>query len=116
MQGKIVRWNEERGFGFVKEEITGTEIFIHISTLNIRNPPPEVGEEIEFETTFDDNKGKTEVKTAKYLNRTAPVKTSKNKYHKHHQHHRRPYKNKSLPWIWLLVGIIIILLALLLGK
>ncbi|MBR1376029.1 MAG: DUF3465 domain-containing protein [Cardiobacteriaceae bacterium] len=82
MQGKIVRWNEERGFGFVKEEITGTEIFIHISTLNIRNPPPEIGEEIDFETTFDDKKGKTEVKKAVYLNRTAPlyVKKEQHKY------------------------------------
>ena len=69
MQGTIIRWDNERGFGFVKEEITGTEIFIHISTLNIRNPAPEIGEKIEFETTFNEQKGKTEVKQATYLDK-----------------------------------------------
>ena len=50
MQGIIIRWDDERGFGFVKEEITKTEIFVHISAFNFVNPRTEVGDKIEFDT------------------------------------------------------------------
>lgn len=98
MQGKIVRWDETRGFGFVKEEITGTEIFIHISALNIRNPPPEVGEGVEFETAYNEQKGRTEVKQAAYRDKNrkavlelaqAPRK-SPARQRKHHADPNRP--------------------------
>lgn len=106
MQGKIVRWNEERGFGFVKEEITGTEIFIHISTLNIRNPRPEIGEEIEFETTFDDKKGKTEVKSARF---TDPNRKRLVPQKRHKKSHAPQEENSMLSWI---IGAIILVLIL----
>lgn len=129
MQGTIIRWDNERGFGFVKEEITGTEIFIHISTLNIRNPAPEIGEKIEFETTFNEQKGKTEVKQATYLDknrkhitpkieRTTPEikltipKTKQYAPHRKQSKQNRPnqhHKEEKQPiWLWIVVGIIVI--------
>ena len=44
MQGKIVRWVDDRAFGFIQEPTTGVEIFAHISVFEIQNPPPKVGE------------------------------------------------------------------------
>ena len=122
MQGTIIRWDNERGFGFVKEEITGTEIFIHISTLNIRNPAPEIGEKIEFETTFNEQKGKTEVKQATYLdkNRKHTSTTSKAKPHALHRKQNRSnqyHKKEKQPiWLWIAMGVIAIAIIFALFK
>ena len=136
MQGKIVRWDEARGFGFVKEEITGTEIFIHISALNIRNPPPEVGEGVEFETAYNEQKGRTEVKQAAYrdknrkavLELTQAPRKSPARQRKHHADKHRPPRSqsrrradyerrrapKSNTWLWIVVAITIV--AVIVGK
>ena len=77
MQGKIVRWIEDRAFGFIQEPTTGVEIFAHISVFEIQNPPPKVGEMVSFETKFNDDKGRTEAANVVYLNRS-PLKVVKN--------------------------------------
>ena len=136
MQGKIVRWDEARGFGFVKEEITSTEIFIHISALNIRNPPPEVGEGVEFETAYNEQKGRTEVKQAVYLDKNRPVvlelaqapkraPAQRRKYHADKNRPQRAQRNrradyerrrapKSNTWFWIVVVITVV--AVIVGK
>lgn len=77
MQGKIVRWIENRAFGFIQEPTTGVEIFAHISVFEIQNPPPKIGEMVSFETQFNDEKGRTEAANVVYLNRS-PLKVVKN--------------------------------------
>ena len=77
MQGKIVRWIEDRAFGFIQEPTTGVEIFAHISVFEIQNPPPKIGEMVSFETQFNDEKGRTEAANVVYLNRS-PLKVVKN--------------------------------------
>lgn len=136
MQGKIVRWDEARGFGFVKEEITGTEIFIHISALTIRNPPPKVGEGVEFETAYNETKGRTEVKQAVYLDKNRPVvlelaqapKRTPAQRRKQHANQNRPprvqrnrrtdYERRRAPksntWFWIVVAITVV--AVIVGK
>lgn len=135
MQGKIVRWDEARGFGFVKEEITGTEIFIHISALNIRNPPPKVGEGVAFETAYNEQKGRTEVKQAAYLDKNRPVvlelaqeprrpaqrrqtPASKHRPQRAQRNRRTDYDRRRQPksntWFWIVVAITIV--AVIVGK
>jgi cold shock CspA family protein len=48
-RGTLVRWNTEKGFGFIKPE-TGDnqDVFIHISTLKHMARKPMVGDEILF--------------------------------------------------------------------
>ena len=77
MQGKIVRWIDNRAFGFIQEPTTGVEIFAHISVFEIQNPPPTVGEMVSFETKFNDDKGRTEAVNVVYMNRS-PLKVIKN--------------------------------------
>jgi cold shock CspA family protein len=43
-EGKLVRWNEERGFGFIQSENRGKDIFLHISALKNMSRPPVVGD------------------------------------------------------------------------
>jgi cold shock CspA family protein len=48
--GTLVRWNESKGFGFIKADIeSNTDVFIHISTLKHMARKPKVGDNIEFE-------------------------------------------------------------------
>ena len=45
--GTIVKWNDERGFGFIKEDVTGSEIFAHVKDFKKRSVP-KVGEKVLF--------------------------------------------------------------------
>jgi cold shock CspA family protein len=63
-KGKLVRWNEDRGFGFIKPDNDNVDIFIHISALKSMSRAPIVGDIIHYETGFDDN-GKTRAINAK---------------------------------------------------
>lgn len=48
--GTLVRWNEDKGFGFIKPELeSADDVFIHISTLKHMARKPVVGDHIEFE-------------------------------------------------------------------
>ena len=33
LKGKLIRWNQARGFGFIKSDSINKDIFIHISAL-----------------------------------------------------------------------------------
>ncbi|MEI8572883.1 calcium-binding protein [Methylomonas sp. LW13] len=63
-RGKLVRWIDDKGFGFIKSESGGTDIFIHISALRTMSRPPVVGDIIFYETSLDD-KGKLRAINAK---------------------------------------------------
>lgn len=53
--GTIIRWNSERGFGFVRPAGKDDEVFVHISEFG-RGEPPQIGELISFEVI--DHQGK----------------------------------------------------------
>ncbi|MGX9727088.1 MAG: excalibur calcium-binding domain-containing protein [Candidatus Electronema sp. VV] len=43
-EGNLVRWNEEKGFGFIQSENRGKDVFIHISALMNMSRRPVVGD------------------------------------------------------------------------
>lgn len=43
-EGKLVRWNEEKGFGFIQSENQKKDIFLHISVLKNMSRRPVVGD------------------------------------------------------------------------
>jgi uncharacterized membrane protein YsdA (DUF1294 family)/cold shock CspA family protein len=50
--GKIVRWEEERGFGFIAPDDGGGQVFVHLNQISGRRSPC-VGEEIAFQMGKD---------------------------------------------------------------
>ena len=56
MKGTACRWNE-RGFGFIKPADGGDDLFCHVSQIGDGNMLEE-GAEVEYESVFDDRKGK----------------------------------------------------------
>ena len=47
--GTLVKWNEERGFGFVSVGQAGAEVFVHVSAFPRDGVRPQVGEMLSFE-------------------------------------------------------------------
>jgi cold shock CspA family protein len=63
-KGKLVRWIDDKGFGFIKPENGKEDIFIHISALRGMSRKPVIGDVIHYQISFD-AKGKTRAVNAK---------------------------------------------------
>jgi uncharacterized repeat protein (TIGR01451 family) len=62
-KGKLTVWKDDRGFGFIKPENGGQEVFIHITALKNSNQRPKVGETIYYQISVEKN-GKLRAKNA----------------------------------------------------
>ncbi len=47
--GTLIRWNDERGFGFIRAVSSDQEIFVHVSAFARDERRPTVGEALSFE-------------------------------------------------------------------
>jgi len=56
LQGRVIEWNDERGFGFVVQHGTKTRTFIHISAFAHRGDRPAVGDVVTYEVRQDERK------------------------------------------------------------
>lgn len=56
MEGKLVKWNDERGVGFIAPKPGGAEVFVHVSAVPRDGSRPVVGEQVSFETAVKDGK------------------------------------------------------------
>jgi uncharacterized membrane protein YsdA (DUF1294 family)/cold shock CspA family protein len=52
-QGKIAKWNDERGFGFISSSKGGDSVFFHISALPHSRRRPSVNEVVSYTPAFD---------------------------------------------------------------
>ena len=55
--GVVQKWVESRGFGFIKPNNGGEDLFVHANDITGENRSLEEGEEVEFEVA--ENRGKT---------------------------------------------------------
>lgn len=79
-KGKLVRWIDDKGFGFIKPDNGKNDIFIHISALRGMGRKPIVGDVIHYEISLDAS-GKTRAINAKIegVNQTLTVVPLKQK-------------------------------------
>lgn len=54
--GKLSKWNDERGFGFIEPASGTTEVFVHISAFPRDGVRPRIGEVVSFELEQHDGK------------------------------------------------------------
>ncbi len=81
MRGVIVKWDDEKGYGFIRIDGGNKEIFCHISDFSPRNPRPEIDEAVGFEVVSD-GKGRFSAKQIRYLNRERAVSPVYRKKHR----------------------------------
>ncbi|MCP4353874.1 MAG: cold shock domain-containing protein [Desulfobacterales bacterium] len=63
-KGQLKRWNDDKGFGFIKTDNESKDIFIHISALKGMSRRPTVGDIIYYQI-HNDNSGKSKAINAK---------------------------------------------------
>lgn len=54
--GKLIKWNDERGFGFIQVSPNQPQIFIHISALKNSKRRPKVGDKIRYSISHENGK------------------------------------------------------------
>lgn len=48
-KGQLKTWNDDRGFGFIKPEEGGKDVFLHISAIKAASRRPQVGDTISYQ-------------------------------------------------------------------
>ena len=56
LQGKIINWNDDKGFGFVEPNGGGERAFVHIKAFNPRSRRPVNGEMITYQLVHENHK------------------------------------------------------------
>ena len=52
-QGSLIKWNADRGFGFIRTRDSGIEVFVHVSEFPRSGRAPQIGDILHFEITTD---------------------------------------------------------------
>lgn len=48
IQGKLVRWEDDRGFGFIQPDDCGANVFVHISAIDRASRRPQIGDRLSY--------------------------------------------------------------------
>lgn len=98
--GTLVKWNEDRGFGFINAA-QGGEVFVHIYAFPRDGIRPLVNELISFEIELDENGKKRAVRVARPSGRNAPSRTQ-------YRTANKPAKSRFIKVVGLLVTAVIV--------
>jgi cold shock CspA family protein len=116
--GKLVRWIDDKGFGFIKPDAGGNDIFIHISALRDMGRSPVVGDTLHYQTELDASgkrraihariEGVPQALTLEPLARKPELPTGSSPYDRPHPKPKprinQPQKRRgSLPFLFLLL-------------
>lgn len=72
-KGQIIRWIDNRGFGFIQPSDGGEEVFIHISAFKNANHRPQVGDLIQYQLLVDKNGKLSASKASIQAGKPAPI-------------------------------------------
>ncbi|MCL1048617.1 excalibur calcium-binding domain-containing protein [Shewanella abyssi] len=98
-KGKLVRWNDDKGFGFIKPDAANArDVFIHISALKQMARKPAVGDQINY---FSECQSDGKIKAIKAnIEGVAVIAAKQNGRHDspHHKHNsqRKPKSSRGL--------------------
>lgn len=106
--GKLIKWNDERGFGFIQVKSGQPQIFLHISALNDSKRRPKVGDKIQYSITH--KKGKIRACNASIVGlkveKKSPSAASPSRRSQPPKHYRIPWLEVGLLSIVPLLGSI----------
>lgn len=98
--GRLVKWNDERGFGFVVPEGAdpGREVFVHISAIRPCGRRPRIGDQLQF-TTSEAADGRVRVGQAQLVGVSLGVgEVARPRAHPASRHPRRSARSAAGSW------------------
>ena len=75
-KGKIVSWNDDKGFGFIAPFDSGNKVFVHIKAFGNRSNRPDVNDVVTYSVTKDSN-GRTQAVNATRPGEKQTIRSSK---------------------------------------
>jgi cold shock CspA family protein len=78
--GQLIKWNDDRGFGFIKPNTGGKEVFLHISAVRSAARRPKVGDTIFYEQVTGGD-GKTRATNASIQGVDSQSLSAQRSYH-----------------------------------
>lgn len=75
LQGKITRWDDERGFGFISWHGDGSKVFVHIKAFSGTSRRPKIGDIVSYELAKGRG-GKTRADRVRFSGQRQPSKPS----------------------------------------
>lgn len=94
-RGVLVRWNDEKGFGFIQpEKNAAQDVFIHISVLKKMARKPIVGDSILYQTEVQ-NDGKRKAVIASIEGVAVVAASATPRSHSHIQSRNENFNNKN---------------------
>lgn len=75
LQGKITRWDDDRGFGFISWNGGGSSVFVHITAFSSTSRRPEAGDTVSYELAKGQN-GKSRAVKVLFAGQSKPQKRS----------------------------------------
>lgn len=67
--GKISKWDDERGFGFISSRKGGNSVFFHISSLQRRDRRPSLNEAVSYTLALD-SQGRSQANDVQFVGST----------------------------------------------
>lgn len=104
IQGKIINWNDDKGFGFVEPNGGGERAFVHIKAFRPRSRRPINGEVIIYELVRENN-NRYKAKNIKF---TRDVKVSNDQ--------RKVKSGSAFGVIFTIIFCIVLLVSVFIGK
>ncbi|RYY78347.1 MAG: cold-shock protein [Moraxellaceae bacterium] len=105
-QGILKQWNTDKGFGFIRPDDGGKDIFIHISAFPKDGVTPQLGEKIRYDISADQN-GKPKAVAIERLDVT-PIKSNASIRRNSNRNHRSQ-ANKSPSIFPLFIGLLVVI-------
>jgi uncharacterized membrane protein YsdA (DUF1294 family)/cold shock CspA family protein len=100
MQGRIIEWNDDKGFGFISQNGTGLHIFAHINSFKNKKIRPLINNMVTYEQSTDSKGRKLAIRIA-YASKTPRAKPDN-------------YKSSNVSLVLgVLFSVILILMAIL---
>jgi cold shock protein len=66
MRGHIKFWNDDKGYGFIRQSGTN-DVFVHFTAMDERDRPLGIGDTVEFETETNSRNGKTQARDVRLI-------------------------------------------------
>lgn len=109
LKGKISRWQDDKGFGFIRPMLGGPQVFLHISAFQNRQRRPVIDEVVTY-TQVTDEQGRLQAKDVIFAGEKAISTTKSQHQSKPQSQFKRNGPRPSKVWQYLFATAFLLLL------